>query len=52
MGCPLDAAHQRKAFLPETTADAIRKNVALDLVGDLRRARFKIEDITTRVDYH
>lgn len=44
-----DAALQLKAFLPETQADAIRKNVALDIVGDLRRIRFQIEDITTRI---
>lgn len=44
-----DAASQLKAFLPETTADAMRKNVALDIVGDLRRARFQIEDMTTRI---
>ncbi|SDD25856.1 IS110 family transposase [Rhodococcus tukisamuensis] len=44
-----DAASQLKAFLPETTADGMRKNVALDIVGDLRRVRFHIEDITTRI---
>lgn len=44
-----DAAGKLKAFLPETTADAMRKNVALDIVGDLRRIRFQIEDITTRI---
>ncbi|MGW0040990.1 hypothetical protein [Rhodococcus sp. NPDC003348] len=44
-----DAAARLRAFLPATTADAMRKNVALDIVGDLRRARFQIDDITTRI---
>ncbi|MFD1813952.1 hypothetical protein [Rhodococcus gannanensis] len=44
-----DAASRLKAFLPETQADAMRKNVALDIVGDLRRTRFQIEDITARI---
>lgn len=44
-----DAARQLKAFRPETAADAMRKNIALDMVGDLRRLRFQIEDITTRI---
>ncbi|WP_137873028.1 transposase [Rhodococcus sp. Q] len=44
-----DAARQLEAFLLGTTADAMRKNVALDIVGYLRRTRFEIEDITTRI---
>ncbi|MBE7195706.1 MAG: IS110 family transposase [Gordonia polyisoprenivorans] len=46
---PEDAARQLKAFQPATAADAIRKKVALDIVGDLRRIRFQIDDLTTRI---
>lgn len=44
-----DAAAQLKAFRPETPADAMRKKIALELVGDLRRIRFQIDDLTTRI---
>ncbi|MGC5258281.1 IS110 family transposase [Gordonia sp. DT218] len=44
-----DAAKQLKAFRPETQADAMRKNVALEIVGDLRRIQFQIDDLSTRV---
>lgn len=43
------AAQQLKAFPPATAADAMRKKVALDIVGDLRRIRFQIDDLTTRI---
>ena len=43
------AAQQLKAFGPDTGADAMRKNIALDIIGDLRRLRFQIDDITNRI---
>lgn len=44
-----DAATQLKRFRPENAADAMRVKVGLEIVGDLRRLRFQIEDITDRV---
>lgn len=44
-----DAATQLKRLRPETAADAMRKNIALEIVGDLRRIRFQIDDLTTRI---
>lgn len=46
---PEDAAEKLKAFQPATAADAMRKKVSLDLVGDLRRIRVQIDDLTTRI---
>ncbi|MGO4205451.1 IS110 family transposase [Rhodococcus sp. TAF43] len=43
------AAQQLKAFGPDTGANAMRKNIALDIVGDLRRLRFQIDEIATRI---
>ncbi|MBP1158454.1 MULTISPECIES: transposase [unclassified Rhodococcus (in: high G+C Gram-positive bacteria)] len=44
-----DAPTQLKRLRPETAADAMRKNIALEIVGDLRRIRFQIDDLTTRI---
>ncbi|MDH6283902.1 transposase [Rhodococcus sp. LBL1] len=44
-----EAARQLRAFGPETGADAMRKNIALEIIGDLRRIRFQIDEITTRI---
>jgi transposase len=44
-----DAAIQLKRFLPETPADATRKKIGLEIVGDIRRLRFQIDDLTTRI---
>ncbi|MGO4202084.1 IS110 family transposase [Rhodococcus sp. TAF43] len=43
------AAQQLKAFGPDSGADAMRKNIALDIIGDLRRLRFQIDDLTNRI---
>ena len=44
-----DAATELKRLRPETAADAMRVKVGLEIVGDLRRLRFQIEDLTTRI---
>lgn len=44
-----DAATQFKGLRPETSADAMRTRIALEIVGDLRRIRFQIDDLTTRI---
>ncbi|WP_430335968.1 hypothetical protein [Rhodococcus sp. ACT016] len=44
-----EAARQLKAFGPDTAADAMRRNIALEIAGDLRRLRFQIDEITTRI---
>ncbi|WP_230990409.1 transposase [Rhodococcus oxybenzonivorans] len=44
-----DAADQLKRIRPASQADAMRKKVGLDIVGDIRRTRFQIEDLTARI---
>ncbi|WP_027500099.1 IS110 family transposase [Rhodococcus sp. UNC363MFTsu5.1] len=44
-----DAATQLKQLRPETAADAMRQKIGLEIVGDLRRIRFQIDDLTTRI---
>lgn len=44
-----DAADQLKRFRPASPADAMRKNVGLDIVGDIRRTPFQIEELTARI---
>lgn len=44
-----DAATQLKRLQPESAADAMRIKIGLEIVGDLRRLRFQIDDITDRV---
>jgi len=44
-----DAATELKRLRPETAADAMRIKVGLEIVGDLRRLRFQIEDLTDRI---
>ncbi|WP_260850844.1 IS110 family transposase [Rhodococcus sp. WB9] len=44
-----DAATQLRRFQAANPADVMRKNIGLELVGDLRRVRFQIEELTTRI---
>ncbi|MFD6057798.1 transposase [Rhodococcus wratislaviensis] len=44
-----DAATQLTRLRSETAADAMRQKIALEIVGDLRRIRFQIDDLTTRI---
>jgi transposase len=45
-----DAAVELRRFQPATDADAMRKTLALEVVGDLRRLRFQIDDLTERIE--
>ncbi|NLE81240.1 MAG: IS110 family transposase [Rhodococcus sp.] len=50
--CNLDTEHaatELKRFRPGTASDAMRKKVGLEIVGDLRRLRFQIDDLTDRI---
>lgn len=50
--CDLDTEHaatELKRFAPDTPSDAMHKKVGLEIVGDLRRLRFQIGDLTDRI---
>ncbi|KXO88022.1 Transposase IS116/IS110/IS902 family (plasmid) [Tsukamurella tyrosinosolvens] len=45
-----EASDALRRLAPASGADAMRKEVGLAIVGDLRRLRFQIDDITTRIE--
>jgi transposase len=45
-----EASDALRRLAPASGADAMRKDVGLAIIGDLRRLRFQIDDITTRIE--
>ncbi|WP_068746141.1 transposase [Tsukamurella pseudospumae] len=45
-----EASDALRRLTPASGADAMRKEVGLAIIGDLRRLRFQIDDITTRIE--